>query len=76
MNLTDRRKKKTILFADTSIAMGGLLRCCVETIQQYSFEHATEHVPVEPLVISCNFEVPNSENIVLEEGVWRWNREV
>lgn len=64
---------KTILFADTQIKPSGLLKCCQATITIYVAEHLDQHVPVEPLVISCQEEEKDSGNIILEDGTWRWN---
>ena len=49
------------------------MRCEMETITAYIDEHADKPVPTEPLVINCKYEPGRTQNIILEEGVWRWN---
>jgi hypothetical protein len=61
------------LFTDTTVIKGGLLPCERETIKEYVLEHAGEHVPQTPLIISCRHEPGRPLNIILEAGVWRWN---
>ena len=62
-----------MLFADTTINRGGLLRCEKETIDEYKLEHMNEPVPEKPLFIACRYCTGRPLNIILEEGVWRWN---
>lgn len=64
-----------ILFGDTEINQGGLMRCCIASIHEYVMPRA-ETVAPPVLVISCLYEGEgDSENIILEKGVWRWNHE-
>lgn len=67
--------KKGILFADTEISQGGLMRCCIASIHEYAAPRAAETAP-DTLVISCLYETEkDGNNIILEKGVWRWNYE-
>jgi hypothetical protein len=62
-----------MLYADTTINPGGLMRCEMETIDEYIGEHMAEHVPDKPLIIACHYCSGRPLNIILEDGVWRWN---
>jgi hypothetical protein len=67
--------KVKLLFADTTIQEGGLLRCCLASIAEYVEARAEQAAPPE-LVISCVHETyQDSENIILREGVWYWNHD-
>ena len=64
-----------LVFGDTEIVGSGLLRCCIASIHEYVMPRAETPAPDE-LVISCLYEAGgDSENIILEKGVWRWNHE-
>lgn len=51
------------------IRIGGLMRCCVATVQE-SLE------PTVPgTVMDCKYEHPGNENLrVADDGIWEWNR--
>jgi hypothetical protein len=53
----------------TKINQGGLMRCCIDTIctldENAEFENG--------IVIDCKYEKEGNQNIVLLDGVWRWN---
>ena len=51
---------------DYKIAMGGLMRCCVATLD----ERCDEPVP-EGGAIPCRW---CSSRVVLKDGVWQWDR--
>lgn len=59
---------------NTRIAIGGLMRCCIETIDKYVEAHLDDSVPKDNLIIDCMYEKPGNEKIVLEKNIWRWNR--
>ena len=61
-------------FADTRVNQGGLMRCCLATIADYAEARAGQEAPEGVLVIDCQHETPGNSRIVLEGGVWRWNR--
>jgi len=60
---------------DTRIDIGGLMRCCIATIDEYVHEHQDEEVPAEPLVLDCKYEPPGNAQVVLQDGRWRWNHD-
>lgn len=53
---------------DTRIRIGGLMRCCLETI--YQLPPDTDYT--EGIVVPCKH---CSSSVILEDGKWRWNRE-
>lgn len=64
-------------YSDTTIAIGGLMRCCIKTIEDFVREHADESWDTETEVadvLDCEYEAPDNQQIILDhEGVWRWN---
>lgn len=54
---------------ETRINIGGLMRCCLETIERIDPNIELE----DKMVIDCMYEQPGNKNIILENGVWRWN---
>lgn len=66
---------RSILYADTHINQGGLMRCCIATITAYVDEHADEDAP-DGMTIDCVYEQSSPyRKIILVDGVWRWNRQ-
>jgi hypothetical protein len=57
---------------DTTLNIGGLMRCCVQTLRNYIGDHADDEA-VEGLVLDCAHESPGNKNLVLRDGCWRWN---
>lgn len=54
------------------VATGGLMRCCLETIQNI-VERETE--PEEGEVFDCVHEKPGNQQIVVENKTFRWNHD-
>jgi hypothetical protein len=59
-------------FRETRINTGGLMRCCIHTIEEYIEAHSTEECT--DLVIDCMHEKPGNKQIKLENGTWKWNK--
>lgn len=60
-------------YAQTRIAIGGLMRCCLATINDYVDAHVAE-VPEPGLVLDCKYQGPGNAQIILDpSGIWRWN---
>lgn len=55
---------------DTKINQGGLMRCCLATID--NLDQSVDYP--DHTVIDCKYEKMENKNIVLIDGVWRWNR--
>jgi hypothetical protein len=49
---------------------GGLLRCCIETIEHYEGE------VVEGKVLDCQHEPPGNASLRFHDGAWGWNQGV
>lgn len=60
-------------YPDTKIAIGGLMRCCTATIAAYVEAHKDDDEVVDQ-ILDCTYEEPGNARIILEDGVWRWNR--
>jgi hypothetical protein len=54
---------------DTTINTGGMLRCCVATIDELD---KNMDFP-DGLVLDCKYESPRNKSILLKDGVWQWN---
>lgn len=63
--MTDRLK-------DYRVVPGGLMRCCLETVSRV-LERETE--PEEGEVFDCIHEKPGNRQLIVENKVFRWNRE-
>jgi len=63
-----------VTYNQTRIDQGGLMRCELETITDYIAAHAQEEVK-DGLVLDCKYCGRGTQNIILIEGVWRWNYE-
>lgn len=61
-------------YAQTKVAQGGLMRCCLATIDEYVATHADQS-PKFGLILDCKYEKPGNAQVVLDtSGIWRWNR--
>lgn len=56
-------------FCQTRIAPGGLMRCCLDTIDTLEVKKYEDEI-----VIDCKYEVPGNEKIVLRQGIWQFNQ--
>lgn len=54
---------------ETSILMGGLMRCCIDTIACLDPKHEFE----DGEIIDCKWEPIRNYKILLIQGTWRWN---
>lgn len=54
---------------DAKVSIGGLLRCCHETIEKLDPEREFQ----EGETLDCEFEPPGNKAIIFENGVFRWN---
>ena len=48
------------------------MRCCLETLYEYIETHADEEC-TEGETLDCKYEKPGNANIILCDGIWRWN---
>jgi hypothetical protein len=61
----------TMPMGDTKLAIGGLMRCCLTTLNNYADEHGTDRVAIGE-VVECEW---CDEKMVLDEtGWWRWQQ--
>lgn len=61
-------------YKDSEIFIGGLMRCCVATIEKFVEEHPTDEVE-EGLVLNCMYEKTRNKQIIFKDGAFRWNRD-
>ena len=54
---------------DTTINTGGMLRCCVATIDELNKD--TDYP--DGFVLDCHYEEYGNKSILLKDGVWQWN---
>ena len=54
---------------ETKINIGGMLRCCIATIQELDPEQEFEN----GLELDCKYEKSGNKSMVLDSGVWKWN---
>lgn len=54
---------------ETRYALGGLMRCCLQTLIEAPLDMEVE----EGCVLDCKFEGVGSQRMVLKSGVWIWN---
>jgi hypothetical protein len=59
-------------YKDTKINQGGLMRCCIKTIEDFCEEHLDQEV--EDQVLNCKYEPIGNERIKLIGTTWRWNK--
>ena len=56
--------------SETRMETGGLMRCCLATIDDYATNHADdEAIDME---LDCMHEAAGNKQILLEGGRWRW----
>lgn len=56
---------------EARIRIGGLMRCCIETINE-KMEAATT-APSEGDTLSCKYHDDNG-GMIFRDGAWEWNR--
>ncbi len=62
-------------YRDTKIGIGGLMRCCIATIDAYVDEHADEDVADVDIWCEHGHGDRNEDaRIILRTNVWRWRR--
>ena len=59
-------------YGETGVAPGGLMRCCLATIEHYITDHAEEEAL--DLTLDCEHEPEGNGSIRLVRGVWEWNQ--
>lgn len=59
-------------WAETKVAIGGLMRCCTSTLAE-AIENAPETEAVNEQTIQCKYTDNPSHNMKLIDGVWHWN---
>jgi hypothetical protein len=57
--------------AGHKIEIGGLMRCCIESVRKWQEAHAGEEVP-ERTVIPCRYH--KGEGMIRRGDTWHWNR--
>ena len=55
---------------ETKISIGGLMRCCIATIEEQDPDKEYKNGDI----IDCKFEEGGNKNIILKDGIWQWNR--
>jgi len=55
--------------SETKINFGGLLRCCIDTIDTLPSDVEYD----DGVIIDCKHETKNNRNIILREAVWQFN---
>lgn len=58
-------------YYETRLNLGGLMRCCFETISEYVDAHEDEECT--DMVMDCIYEKDGNKQIKLENGIWKWN---
>lgn len=57
-----------MLYWETKIHVGGLLRCCIVTVEQFISDYG--YKPAEQgAVVECPY---CHTSVRLDEGIWRW----
>jgi len=56
----------------TKVNPAGLMRCCIKTLEDFLDLHADEEC-TKGETLSCIYEAPGNNAIILENGMWRWN---
>ena len=54
---------------ETRIRPGGLMRCCIETID--TLDNSIDYP--DCFVLDCKYEKPDNKTIILLDGYWQWN---
>ena len=55
---------------ETKINMGGMLRCCIDTIN--TLDESIDYQ--NKIIIDCKHEKPGNQSIILLDGIWQWNQ--
>lgn len=58
---------------DTVIDIGGLMRCCLDSIDKLAAESPDMMVP-EGQRLQCRHTEDPTHSIIYRDGAWRWNR--
>jgi len=58
---------------NTMLAIGGLMRCCTETVDDYVVEHADEEA-IEGMTLQCKYSENRSHRMILKNNIWQWDR--
>jgi len=54
---------------NTRINIGGMLRCCVATLNEMDLDTEVENGQT----LDCKYEKENNQSMILEDGIWKWN---
>jgi len=54
---------------ETKINIGGMFRCCYETLRM--LDNEVEYYDGQ--VIDCEYEPKGNKNLILIAGTWHWN---
>ena len=57
---------------ETKIKPGGLMRCCIETIDTLTDTLDDVDYP-DGYVLDCKYEKSDNQTIILLDGYWQWN---
>jgi hypothetical protein len=60
-------------YDETTINIGGLMRCCIATISEFVRDHGSE--PAARIILDCKYDTPGNQQIILDGMTWRWHRE-
>jgi hypothetical protein len=58
----------------TQLAIGGLMRCCTSTLDEWIVEHAEEET-VEGQTLQCKYTDNEFHRMILKKNVWQWDHE-
>lgn len=55
------------------VYQGGLMRCCLGTLDEYL--QSRDEPSQEGDTLDCKYEKdPENKNMIFQDGAWRWNR--
>lgn len=55
------------------VKTGGLMRCCLASLDEYMDSLAPNIEPLEGTTIGCRYHKdPNKAEMILQAGAWRW----
>lgn len=57
-----------------SFRVGGLMRCCVDTLHEFAANAAEDRVVAEGDTLYCRHEPGASPRIIFRDGAWEWNQ--
>lgn len=52
---------------------GGLMRCCLASLDEYMAAVADTDLPKEGDTLSCTYEKPTTPQMRFRDGAWEWN---